>query len=76
MILSNKVKIRTNSRNYKSLTEKGYIFKVNDIIDINISDLSLGSKTRVKVKCDICEKEKEIGYRNYLDNILSGCILS
>jgi hypothetical protein len=40
-----------------------------DIINILVSELSLNSKRKIDVKCDICGKEKKLCYAKYLKNI-------
>lgn len=65
-IINKSVKIKVWSRieYYRNLgydCEKG-----SDIIDVNISDLSDGSRIKIDVECDICGDRKETAYRDYL----------
>ena len=69
MILTKKVNIKINNRHVKYYKEKGYDIKGGDQIDINIADLPEQSHVIVKVKCDVCDDEKEIMYYNYINNI-------
>ena len=64
MLLSKEVKISVLNNNKKYLKGKGYDTSYKEI-NINIKDLSKGSKIKVKVKCDVCEKEKKISYCDY-----------
>lgn len=67
MLLEDTTQLRVNPNNYKYLNSIGYKnIKNNDIITISISDLSIGSGHKIKVKCDICEKEKMLSYRRYM----------
>ena len=67
MILSEKIKVKS-SLYYKNL---GY-----DIFDkyifVNIKDVPPGSRALVLAKCDYCQKEKELSYKNYNTNVKSG----
>ena len=71
MILNNTIRIRVNSMDVKRLYEinNKYNLHVGDIIDICVSELSNNSKRKIKVKCDICETEKELTYSKYIKNI-------
>ena len=67
MLISETIKIRIASRNYKYYRDKGYIFeKVGDIIDVKVEDLPPKTHAKVKVKCDICGKifERKCEKRN------------
>ena len=65
LILPQTVKVRIGVANYQYYKEKGYEFKkCGDFIKVNVLDLHPGSKTMVKVTCDICRKEREMWYRS------------
>ncbi|MCF7866979.1 hypothetical protein K9L67_06160 [Candidatus Woesearchaeota archaeon] len=67
MLLTKKVKLRINTNNYKYLNLLGYKnLKMNEYLTIPTNHLSEGSGYKVKVKCDICGKEKMLQYRRYL----------
>jgi len=67
MLLTNKVSLRINNNNYKYLETLGYKnLKMNEYLTIPTNHLSEGSGHKVKVKCDICGKEKMLQYRRYL----------
>ena len=69
MIITEKIKIKVTKMNIKHLISKGYDIKLKDIIEINSEDLSPGNHTEVKVKCDICNKEKKLSFQKYIKNI-------
>jgi hypothetical protein len=53
--------------------EKGYVFtKIGDKFIIKIDDLCKCSHILVRAKCDICNHEKLIRYREYYNNIKKG----
>jgi len=69
MILDKTIKVKIVGKTQKYYKEKNYNCNVNDIIDIKIEDLSKGSHYKINVKCDICNNEKMLSYKNYLKNI-------
>lgn len=70
MILTEIVKIRIWGTNIKHLQSLGYDnLKINNFIEIPVEHLAKKSNKKVKCKCDICGKEKEIPYIKYLKNI-------
>jgi len=66
MLITEKLKIKTAGKNFNYFKTLGYNIKYGDIINIDVKELSKDSHCKVKVKCDICGKEKEISYREYL----------
>jgi hypothetical protein len=68
MLLSNKIKIKIKQPNIKYYNNIGYNVKYNDEIEIPTEQLPPFSREKVKVKCDICGKEKEIRYFVYYKN--------
>ena len=68
MLLSDFTYINTNNRNYKKFIELGYTFDIGDRLMVKTTDLNLGSKEFVSVKCDICNSEKSIMYYSYIQN--------
>lgn len=67
MILTKEIKVK-NSIRYKKL---GY--SENDkFVFIKLEDLPLGSSYKILAKCDFCEKEKEISYKDYNYNFKNG----
>lgn len=45
---------------------------IDDLIEIRIEDLNVGSRKVVPVACDFCENEVETTYKEYLRNIKNG----
>lgn len=70
MIIDKKIKIIVNSMDIGILSKEKYgNIRVGNIIDIDVCDLSYHSGRKIKVKCDICDKEKELTYGKYNKNI-------
>jgi hypothetical protein len=65
MLITQKIEIKIN-KNVKYFNTLGYNVKCGDIINIEVKNLPKNSHHKVLVKCDICGKEKEICYREYL----------
>lgn len=66
MLLTEKIEIKISSKIFTHFNNLGYNVKCKDIINIDIKQLPINSHQKVKVKCDVCGKEKEIKYREYL----------
>jgi hypothetical protein len=64
MILSKKIRVKSS----KYYSDLGYDITDRYIL-IDILDAPLGSRSLVLAKCDYCNTEKEISYKNYNDNI-------
>jgi len=69
MIINKKTEMKINKSNIKHYKSLGYDVDLKDIIIINTKDLSRGSQRKIKVKCDICEIEKEIKFQTYYKSI-------
>jgi hypothetical protein len=69
MLVDKTVIIKCNGHMSNYYKSKGYDAEYNKIIEINIDDLPRGSSVKVKVKCDICGKEKMLTYEKYMKNI-------
>jgi hypothetical protein len=66
MILSKCVDVKISNNQIKYYKDLGYNVKGgNEIMSVNVLDLPNNSGVKIKVKCDICEKEKEISLNNY-----------
>ena len=74
MILTKYLKIIVSNNQRKYYKELGYFIpnKDNSVIEIDIKDLPKGSGQNVKVKCDICGKEKCLSYNRYNINLSNG----
>ena len=70
VLINDYIEIKWNKHNRKNLEEKGYVFtNYGESIIININDLSHGSREIVMVRCDYCNKEYELSYKNYMKTI-------
>ncbi|MFW6009005.1 MAG: DUF7487 domain-containing protein [archaeon] len=69
MILSKEINIKITRNTLNYYRSIGYDVKNNDIIKIPIEYLQKGSNIKIKVKCDVCGKEKLLSYINYNKNI-------
>lgn len=67
MILDTEILFRVSNKNKYYLFDKGYDIN-KDVIYIKVSDLPKFSHYKIKVKCDVCEKEKDLPYNKYLKN--------
>lgn len=77
MILDTKIDVPIGNNNVKYYTELGYKNLIpGNIYTFPIKDLQIGSGLIINVKCDICEKCKQISYRKYLKNIKSTNVYS
>ena len=67
MLLTKFVKVKWSRKNKKWYEFKGYSFtKWNDEFEVNIDDLSVGSRAIVNVLCDSCEEMlKPIMWKDY-----------
>ncbi len=72
MLISNKVKIKINSSNFKYFSKYYNDLEKGEIKDIPIEYLSKSSHYLIDVCCDICFKHKKIEYRIYCKNISNG----
>jgi len=69
MILTKIVKIKTIGKSLKYYRDLGYDVKHNQIIEIDVNELSPGSDTKIDVICDICSLQNNIYYRTYINCI-------
>jgi len=68
MLISEYVKIYITRRNITHFKNLNYDVKVNVYYLVKVSDLIVGSPIKITVKCDLCGKVKDIGYRNYIES--------
>ena len=88
LLITKEVDLIVNGKNRKHLEQKGYIIPKSldnrgrmrtprgTTIKVKVEDLSLGSHTRVIVKCDYCGAIKNISYKDYIkchDEELGDC---
>ena len=69
MITDSEISIKINNGNISWFKKKYDYIKLNDILVIKPTDLSLGSKFKINVECDFCNKPNNISYRDYIKNI-------
>jgi hypothetical protein len=74
MILTTEIEFKLTQFNYHHYERLGYDTKGKDRIMVKIEDIGKSSSSKVKAKCDFCEKEKELQYVKYLKNISRGGI--
>jgi len=67
MLLTKKIEVGITPYNFNHYIDLGYDIKYGQRIVVPVEHLSHGSKR--KVKCDICGKEKTIGYNSYFSNV-------
>lgn len=66
MILSEKVTIRINSKNFNHYKKHIHDLKNNEFYEIDIRHILPTSHQKIKVKCDVCEHISNKPYREYL----------
>ena len=69
MILTKEVEVGIAYLNIEHYKKLGYDVKIFDKIIVPIEHLSPQSNKKIKVKCDICGKEKEIKYQTYMKSV-------
>jgi len=72
MILQKNIEVFATGKLLTHLKKIGYILKSHEKITIPVSDLPKVSMKKVRVKCDICNSEKEIPYGRYLQSFNNG----
>lgn len=72
MILTKEVEVAITYNNIQHYKELGYDIKCGNKIVVPIEHLSLQSNKKIKVKCDVCGKEKEMKYQDYIKSISNG----
>lgn len=72
MYIYNKVNVKINVSNINYFNKLYKDIKIGEIIEVDINKLNKGSHTFIKVKCDNCEKEKELKYNQYIKNYNNG----
>jgi hypothetical protein len=72
MIISKTVKVHTTNKNIAYYKNIYPLILSGDIVDVNVSDLSIGSKQKVEVCCDKCGDEKIMAIKDYFRITNSG----
>lgn len=69
MLLSKTTKVKWNSKIKQHYVDKGYTFtKMGDEFEVDVHDLTIASRSIVKVRCDYCNKEYETTWLWYYKN--------
>ena len=72
MIISKDAEVILNSANFKHFHSLGYTdLKKGNRLIVPVEHLNKGSHSIIKVKCDVCGKEKDLMYRFYLKSLKS-----
>jgi hypothetical protein len=66
MILTREINIKISESNFHYYENLGYELTIGEVVIIPVELLSKGSHHKIKCKCDNCEIEKEVIYKNYL----------
>jgi late competence protein required for DNA uptake (superfamily II DNA/RNA helicase) len=66
MILTREIKVKVIESNLHYYENLGYEVSLGEELLIPIELLSKGSHYKIKCKCDICEIEKEVIFKNYV----------
>jgi hypothetical protein len=65
MIISKTTEVKINAANFKHYKQFYDPIKCNQVIKVKINELTNTSIALIKLKCDNCEIEKEITFKNY-----------
>lgn len=65
MILTEKITIYISRRNIKYYKNKGYSADIFNFLIIDVLDLPVYSKIKIRCACDECGKERMVGYFEY-----------
>lgn len=65
MIITKYIEAKITPKTFKYFQDLGYNSNSGDLIIIPIEHLNKGSKLRIEVKCDICEIQKHLTYKDY-----------
>jgi hypothetical protein len=71
MILESVIKVKLNSKNIEHYKSKGYDVSEKEI-KINTIDLISGSSRKINVRCDICNYDKILPFREYMRSYNNG----
>jgi hypothetical protein len=72
MLITEKVNILITKNNFNFYEKIGYNPTIGEEIQILSKDLKSSSKVVVQVRCDFCQCEKGLSYRNYSKSLKSG----
>jgi hypothetical protein len=66
MILTREINIKVTESNYQYYEDLGYDVTIGEFVVIPIELMSKGSHYKITCKCDGCELEKEVIFKNYV----------
>lgn len=66
MILTREIKVKITDSNFSYYENLGYDVIMGEELILPVELLSKGSHFKIKCKCDSCDIEKDIIYKNYL----------
>ncbi len=66
MILTREIEIKISESNFQYYEDLGYDVSIGEIIRIPIELMSKGSHYKIKCKCDGCDIEKDVIFKNYV----------
>lgn len=70
LIPNQKTKVKITKANKEWYEQKGYInIHQGEIIFVNVEDLTTGSHISVQVKCDYCDKNIDVIWKDYVSRI-------
>lgn len=68
LVLPQKVKIKWSGTSRQHYIDLGYSYtKIGDFFEVDVNDLSKGSCTIVKIKCDYCDNIVDMEWKQYLN---------
>jgi hypothetical protein len=71
-IITKTIEIKVSTKYLNYLKKLGYNVKLNDTVNISITDLPFGSQKRIDVKCKICSNIVNIEFQNYVSTMVKG----
>jgi ribosomal protein S27E len=70
MIITEEVEIKLNPKVFKHYKDKGYSPILKDtILKVKVQDLSKGSRAKINIKCDNCDKISLMAWGDYIKNV-------
>ncbi len=66
MILTREIEIKISESNFQYYEDLGYDVSIGEIIRIPVELMSKGSHYKIKCKCDGCDIEKDVIFKNYV----------
>ncbi len=76
MIITKNISVTATGKLLTHLKNLGYEIKSHQKITIPVEDLPENTRKKIIVRCDICNKEYDIMYKNYLQSVKNGGVLT